>query len=1178
MRVFVDAQAPRVLLSASDLTLAAKCEFAFVRILEMNLKRLPFRVEPEDDLMRRTVDLGHRHEAAILDDYMSKFGNATTNAVITMNRPGPSESELENAAQATLAALKKGPSVLAQGTVYDGGMVGHPDFLVLEDGVYVVEDAKLARSAKTSALLQIATYADMLMASGIPVAANARLLLGSGSPSVHRLADLIPVYRSRRAKAEQVVAEVLARSDLVQWGDDRFNACGHCWICEPEAELQRDLLLVAGLRRGQRSALRKVGITTVEDLATNSERVDVIGQTTLEKLRQQAQLQSEQDERTAAGQVQENGWPIVTYQVVSEGRIRALPRADPGDVFFDFEGDPLWTEDGSDWGLEYLFGVAEADGKFIPWWAHNRREEKQALIEFITYVTSRRAAHSGMHIYHYAPYETTALKRLVDRHGVFSDELDDLLRSEVFVDLLAVVRDSLRISQRSYSLKKLEPLYMSERRDEKLDNAADSVAMYAAATQLLSDGDEDEARRQFDAIERYNTYDVESTLALRNWLLTLVDRDPANDSGPSHEDPQSFERPAIPTARAGANNLADILFATADSGETNGMDAGDVTAFRMLGAALGYHWREDKPAYWEYFARLASPLDDVRDDRAVFICDEWDTDREADSLWRDPVGRERTRRRTLNVIGFLPEGSDMSIGWTGEAIYDSPFPPHVVASSKRHRASGGSVTLKQIKALPDGRDLLTVEERIPANAESHDCLPTMLLTKSIVNSDALLGALLEIAREVQGTGSVDRRCAGLDVLRRVQPRTHKALPKPGSDAVAAMTDAVLSLDHSYVAVQGPPGTGKTYTGARVIAALVRAGWKVGVVAQSHVVIENMLTEAIKAGLDPSLIAKEAKVGSQSASVPWATSQGALTRLMNERIGCLVGGTAWTFCNSSKIPRGSLDLLVIDEAGQFSLANTLAVSVSAERLLLLGDPQQLPQVSQGTHPFPVDQSALGWLMKDHSTLSTEYGYFLANTYRMHPALTRAVSQLSYEDRLQSVDATAQRSLSGVDPGLHSVMVRHDGNATVSREEIFEIERIIHLVIGAEWREEQGESTRPLSADDILVVAPYNAQANAIRAHLDRRGYTGIRVGTVDKFQGQQAPVVIVSMTASSPDDIPRGIGFLLSRNRINVAISRGKWATYLISSPHLTDFMPTTPTNFAELGAFLGLIAEKRQSD
>ncbi|MEI8058399.1 MAG: TM0106 family RecB-like putative nuclease [Actinomycetes bacterium] len=1174
MRTLGDPPANRIVLSATDLITAAQCEFALARGLEIKLGRVHALKAPSDDLMLRAALLGDRHEQQVLKRYISDFGTESTNGVVTMNRPGSSESDLVNSTRETLAVLSGGVPVLAQGTVYDGGMLGHPDFLVRENEAYVVEDAKLARSAKTSALLQIAAYADMLKGQGVSIAANARLVLGSGAKSSHRLADLIPVYRARRAKTEVLVSQTLAQDVPIKWGDERFTACGSCWICEPEVEAKRDVLLVAGLRRGQRLALREAGIQTVEELANSVGRVEGIGPGTLEKLRQQAQLQSEQDERTASHELQANGWPIVTHRVISDSRLRALPQADRGDIFFDFEGDPLWTAGGTDWGLEYLFGVAEADGTFLPWWAHDRAEEKQALINFMQYVADRRTAHPGMHIYHYAPYETTALKRLVDRHGVLSDELDELLRSIVFVDLLAVVRDSVRISQRSYSLKKLEPLYMSARRDEKLDNAADSVAMYAAATDLRADGDEDGAQREFDLIAEYNKYDVESTLGLRNWLLGLVDRDPNNDIAQPQTTQESSQPSSASTARTDANNLAQTMFTSADAGEANGADAHDVTALRMLGAALGYHWREDKPVYWEYFARLASPLDDVRDDRAVFVCDEWDTSREAESLWRDPAGRERTRRRTLHVIGFLPEGSDMSIGWTGEAIYDVPFPSHVVDPANGQRASGGTVTVLDIQALSDGRDLLTIEERIPTHAESHDCLPTMLLNKSIVNSDTLLGALFEIARDVEHAGSINLRQPGLDVLRRSLPRTLSPLPDPADDVIVAITSAVRDLDHSYVAVQGPPGTGKTYAGARVIATLVRAGWKVGVVAQSHPVVENMLAETIKAGLDPTLIAKEAKAGSQTANMPWATSKTAITQLLNDSQGALIGGTAWTFTNDTKIPRGSLDLLVIDEAGQFSLANTLAVSSAAQRLLLLGDPQQLPQVSKGTHPFPVEQSALGWLMKDHATLPPELGYFLADTYRMHPTLTKAVSQLSYEDRLQCVPATAKRALSDVTPGLHSITVKHDGNSTVSREEILEVEHLARRVVGAEWTEKEGEPPTPLRAEQILVVAPYNAQVNAIRAHLDRVGLSGIRVGTVDKFQGQQAPVVIVSMTASSLDEVPRGLSFLLNRNRINVAISRAQWVTYLISSPHLTDFMPTTPDNFAELGAFLGLIADR----
>ncbi len=272
-----------------------------------------------------------------------------------------------------------------------------------------------------------------------------------------------------------------------------------------------------------------------------------------------------------------------------------------------------------------------------------------------------------------------------------------------------------------------------------------------------------------------------------------------------------------------------------------------------------------------------------------------------------------------------------------------------------------------------------------------------------------------------------------DILLRHRPRTRSGadLPRSG-DAIADITAALLDLDSSYVAVHGPPGTGKTYTAAHVITRLVTEhGWRIGVVAQSHAVVENLLQGTINAGIDPRGWPRKATVH----DVAWQQiSENEYAGFISGTTGCVIGGTAWDFANPGRVPPGSLDLLVIDEAGQFCLANTIAVAAAAANLLLLGDPQQLPQVSQGTHPEPVDGSALGWLVEDHRTLPAERGYFLDRSHRMHPAVCAPVSALAYEGRLQSyAEVTAARLLDGYPPGVHVLRVRHEGNSTESPEE-------------------------------------------------------------------------------------------------------------------------------------------------
>jgi uncharacterized protein len=358
----------------------------------------------------------------------------------------------------------------------------------------------------------------------------------------------------------------------------------------------------------------------------------------------------------------------------------------------------------------------------------------------------------------------------------------------------------------------------------------------------------------------------------------------------------------------------------------------------------------------------------------------------------------------------------------------------------------------------------------------------------------------------------------------------------------------------------------------VIAQLVEHdGWRIGVVSQGHSAVNHLLDRSVDAGIDPSQVGKKSKPDdSRWTDVP--TRQAASFLADHETEGCVYGGTAWDFA-SPRVEQGLLDLLVIDEAGQFSLANTIAVARSALRMLLLGDPQQLPQVAQGTHPEPVDGSALGWLAQG-AVLEPDYGYFLAVTRRMHPKLCEAVSIHSYAGQLVAHPCTEERRLSHgdheVEPGVISDLLEHSGNSVSSPEEAHRIAELAKEALGWTWRPTGDTPPRPVNATDILIVAPYNAQVELIRTELERQNLHGFRIGTVDKFQGQEAPIVLVSMTASSHDDVPRGMEFLLSPNRINVALSRAQWRTTIVHSNRLTDYLPSRLERLSDLGRFMRL--------
>ena len=1167
---------PDLVFSATDLVTASECGYRLLRTLDEKLGRAKRAEFVADEMLQRAALLGDVHEHRVLDELVAEHGLWSpgnpggvydVEPAASMNRTALADKHEES-----LRALSSGASVVFQAAFFDGTFHGRSDFLVRQpDGSYAVWDTKLARHAKVGALLQLAAYGDQLQSSGIPTSPEVTLVLGDRSRSVHSLTDLLPVFRERRARFLDAVTGHRAQPDPVAWDSPGIAACGRCDYCAEQVEATRDLLLVASMTGERRARLRSEGITTIDQLAAMPARPE---DASLTRLQEQARLQvgtaptdggvtyldADGDEHT------------VSYRVLPRHTLSSLPAPSPGDIFFDFEGDPLWQDpsDGS-WGIEYLFGVVErpageaAEPPFRPFWAHSRAEERSAFIRFLDYVAHRRQQYPDLHVYHYAAYEKSALRRLSLVHVLGEDAVDTLLRDGVLVDLYETVRSSLRISERSYSLKKLEPLYMgSNLRSGDVKDAGASVVAYAAYCAARDAGEDATAAEILAGISDYNRYDCVSTLRLRDWLLGLGRR----HGGPPRQDPgpETVEEPAA-AAYGPAPEEARLLDHLASLPPEDAKHP-DQQAIALVAAAVGYHRRERKQFWWSHFDRLAAPAHAWEQSRDVMVFRTLETLQD----WARPTPRSNPAR-TLRATANLQPGANFREDSTYFAIYGAPVPAGADIADSAGTGRGGWFGVEVTELSEDGNGLTTavLREKLRRGAEPRTELPLALAPDQPLMTKSLQDALMALADRVGRSLPEVPTGPALDLLRRIPPRLTDGVALPpvppgGNGYVTAITAALHLLADSYLAVQGPPGTGKTHVGAAVIEQLVRAGWKVGVVAQSHAVVENLLCRAMEAGVPAHLVAKRTGDG----SAPWSQrSDDDVARLIGADGGCLIGGTAWTL-TGSRVPPGSLDLLVIDEAGQFSLANTMAVAQAARRLLLLGDPQQLPQVTQGTHPEPVDESALGWLSDGHATLPPRFGYFLADTWRMHPELCRSVSAFAYDGRLATAPAARGRHLEGATPGIGCVLVDHADNATSSPEEAAEVLTQVRRHLGLAWTPHAGAAPRPLAQEDILVVAAYNAQVHLIRQALAAAGHGDIRVGTVDRFQGQQAAVVLVSMAASSAAEAPRGIGFLLDRNRVNVAVSRGQWRAVIIRSPRLTHHMPATPAGLEELGAFIGL--------
>ena len=1196
-----------LIFSASDLVTASECEYRTLRILDEKLGRTPRPGFAKDEMLKRAAALGDEFERKILHEYVAKYGEwetATGTGVKQVEGGQLTWAGLTAKREETLEALRIGADVVFQATFFDGTFVGFADFLVRQDdGSYAVYDTKLARHAKVSALLQLAAYGDQLNKYGIPVSPITSLKLGDRSESQHPMSELLPVFRERRDNFLALVRAHRAQPTTVTWLQNGIGYCGRCDYCAEQVRSTGDLLLVNGMTGSQRRKLLAQGINTIHALA-DIPATAVKGP--LVRLRDQArmQLDLEPNVKTVTASADTDHAHPVSYKVLDT--VSTLPAPSPGDIFFDFEGDPLWQDPVTErWGLEYLFGSIEASPpdapsslaeKFVPFWAHSRAEERQAFLNFVAYVEARRGVHADMHVYHYAPYEKSALRNLAILHGdkAAEDTVDSWLRTGLLVDLLDTVRQSVRISESSYSIKKLEPFYMPTGRVGDVTSAGASVVAYAdycTARDAGLAGDSAEAAKAAEilaSISAYNEYDCLSTLRLRNWLIEIkaarVVPSWAEGSGKllKAEDIKPLTSSYEPSA--GELKL-DAYIAGLQAHDASHKLTNDENAIAMVSAAASYHRREDKQFWWGHFDRLEKGPDSWAEERNMLVIQRVEELED----WAKATPRARTETRTLKLTGTATEGSDFRPGTSWFGMFDVPLPAGLGEDSPSPLQRDGlfNITVEEDVSAPATSDLTTlvVQEKSTTKVPAYHQHPLALTPNKPIATKSIREALAELANTVGSNLPHLPTHPGIEILRKAKPRMASSGTLPSAvvpsdglgvqqhDYIGAITVAVQDLDYSYLAVQGPPGTGKTHVGSHVIANLMKLGWKIGVVGQSHAVVENMLRAAIsKAGVDPEKVGKKLAVPHE---VPWhTTDEKQFGKLLGSEEGALIGGTAWTMTGAN-VPPGSLDLLVIDEAGQYSLANTLAVAQSAKRLLLLGDPQQLPQVTQGSHPAPVDESALGWLSAGHATLPAELGYFLADSWRMHAELCGAVSRLSYEGRLKSAPAAGERHLDGKDPGVETVFVQQavgseKENKQSSPEEAAEVVAQIREHLDLPWTPGPGQDPRPLGQEDFLVVAAYNAQVHLVRGVLDSAGLPEVRVGTVDKFQGQEAPVVLITMACADPSAAPRGMEFLLNRNRINVAVSRGQWRAVIIRSPRLSNFMPATPAGMAELGAFIGL--------
>jgi uncharacterized protein len=458
--------------------------------------------------------------------------------------------------------------------------------------------------------------------------------------------------------------------------------------------------------------------------------------------------------------------------------------------------------------------------------------------------------------------------------------------------------------------------------------------------------------------------------------------------------------------------------------------------------------------------------------------------------------------------------------------------------------------------------------------------PTSLVPASPIPTNDQRDALLRLGQQVvdHGFSGAGQFRAARDLLCLEPPRIEGViegvpLVQAGERARDVAVLLAPRLDGTYLAIQGPPGSGKTTIGAEIILELVKGGNRIGITANSHKVIGNLLDklmgEAKLRGRSVRAIQKaDERDRCASIEVQCTGSASTVEMALNDGDVDVVAGTSWLFARPT-FP-AKLDYLVVDESGQMALANVLAMAGVARNFIFLGDPNQLSQPSHGIHPPGVNLSVLDHVIQDEPTMPADSGLFLETSYRLHPAVCAFISEAFYDGKLEPDQSTKKQDLAtsngsgGV--GLRYIPVEHAGNRTLSPDEADRVSHAFRALLGLPWTDRDGK-TRPIAVDDILVVAPYNAQVRRLIETLPDRA----RVGTVDKFQGQEAPVVIYSMATSSVDDAPRGMDFLFSLNRLNVAASRAQGLVILVCSPELLKARCRTPDQMRLASALCRLV-------
>jgi predicted RecB family nuclease len=1105
----------QVIYSASDLVCFSKSPFAsWMERLVLEFPQLAPEQDPDDPLMELLAEKGNSHELALLAHFKQQglsVAEIPTQTVTFSERH-----------QATRAAMQAGADVIFQAALELSPFRGFADFLVkapneagqtsrLGDYHYEVWDTKLAKTVKPYFVIQLCLYAEMLEVLQAIRPEQVVVALGNGTHEVLRTNDYFYYCRTLKNRFLESQNEFDPKqmpnpadsSDFGRWS----NYANQLLI-------ERDhLSQIAGISRAQIKKLEQAGVTTCAQLIELKDfRIPGFNPTVVANLQAQAEIQ-----RKSNGQIP----PLYKILTPKNSGLALLPPASPLDVFFDIEGFPL-----AEGGLEYLWGNTYFDEKgnrqFKDFWAHDQIQERAAFKAFIEWVYARWQQDPKMHIYHYANYEIAACRRLMGRYGVCEHEVDQLLRNNVFVDLYVIVKNSILLGEPRYSIKNVEHLYRGKR-DTEVGNGGDSVVVYEKWREAFAEGTETDDWRTckiLKDIRDYNIDDCNSTQELTDWLRKQQVEHKIDYVGVHKE-----EEPKVSDEVTARTTLRDKLLE-----KSNDLQGEDARVTENMAWTLEFHRRETKPMWWRLFDRMGLSHVELEDDLdCIASC-------------------VRTQRAPFKE-------TDKARNYCFEYKFDT--------RQEYKPLKNGSVYLlgPELKKATVAHELSDFDKGLVVIKTKDEPEPIIsLIPDEYVAPGEIQSAIDEVIANFAAGNLADTAID--DFLYRKSPR----IKDHDGDEIVTASDpnkrlqqiirAVVNLDNSYLTLQGPPGAGKTFTGKHIIAELVKQGKKIGISSNSHKAINNLLVGVAEYCQQQKIPARyfcTKETGDEIAA-------NNITVVENKEIvdhlttSCVVGTTAWGFCRGEL--KGEFDYLFIDEAGQVSVAKLVGMSRAASNIILMGDQMQLGQPSQGSHPAESGLSILDYLLHDSPIIPAHMGVFLDTTYRMHSAVNHFISHAIYEGKLKSDVSNDNQKIEvpsdycgklNMEAGVIFVPVEHQGNTQASDEEIAEIKELVSELSGRIFVDKKGNSTS-VDLEHMLFVAPYNHQVGKLQEALGVKA----KVGTVDKFQGQEAPIVFFSLCSSDASESARGMDFLFDKHRINVAVSRAQCLAIVVGSPNLLN--------------------------